>query len=126
METANASSTPRLGIYAGLLWLLLGMILGLLKLLYSFLPLFNILDVVVFGLVGGLVARRYGSPAYLPLLAAILPAMMVTSWALFNLSWSELLDGIGTGWLLSALLIPSSAIIGGRVAGRKRPLERQA
>lgn len=121
METENEPSNNRSELHISIiLWLFWGFLLGLLKMLYSFFPLFNITDVIVFGLAGYTIGRLYFSKLYHRLLPAILPSLILTGWILFNLSLDELNQGTGSGWLISFIVIPASAMVGKILGSSKK------
>jgi hypothetical protein len=104
--------------------LAVGVLLAPLKLVYSFLPAFNVLDLVVFGgLAAFLTHRSAGEWWVVPLLLAT-PSLVLVAWILQNLSWGELRAGVGTGWLISFILIPGAAF--GGVYLRRRSLRTAA
>jgi len=101
-------------------WYALAGVIGLfllgLKLVYSFFPYFNVTDVVVFALVGGASAHFNPDCGKSSALAASLPATLLCLAIVWRLGLSNLSTGVGTGWLISAFLIPASAL-GGAVLG---------
>lgn len=104
-------------------FLLLALLLGLgaagAKLLYSFFPLFNLWDVLLFALLGWSLGRRSESPGWLLVgLALGLPAALLSAYFVAQLGFPNLWQGIGTGWLLSVLLIPLAAAAG-TILGRR-------
>lgn len=123
MQTTGTSADKRRELYASAPWILYGAILGLLKLVYSFLPLFNLIDVIIFGLTGGFIRHRYRSGYYLRIVLAVLPPLIITGWILSNLGLDDVASGVGTGWAASALLIPSSAVVGKLLGARMRSTE---
>jgi hypothetical protein len=80
---------------------------------YSFLLLYAyVVDVAVFGALGGLVAyfRPKGWWLWSALMAT--PSLVVVMLVLLNLGTENLARGIGVGWAYSAILIPISALAG--------------
>ena len=102
-----------------LLSLAVGLLLVPLKLIYSFFPLFNLVDIAVFGLIGRYFGKRWPTEWWTTALLLSLPSLGFVAWVLRNLSVSDLLAGVGTGWAVSALLVPVAAI-GGAYIGRRR------
>ncbi len=96
-----------------------GLLLVPLKLIYSFFPLFNLVDIAVFGLTGRYFGKRWPAAWWITALLLSLPALSLVALILQNLSLAELLAGVGTGWAVSALLVPGAAL-GGAYIGRRR------
>jgi hypothetical protein len=97
-----------------------GVGLALVKVLYSFFPLFNVTDAVVFGGVGMLLGR--GGRGIWWLRAVLLPIPGLVLSVLFSarLGLSQLRAGIGVGWLVSAAVVPAAAIAGAYLGARQR------
>ena len=100
--------------------LVLGVFAAAVKLLYSFLPLFNVLDVLAFTLIGGAGARINVRRSSIWIAATSGPAVGLCAFILMRLSPEEIVLGIGTGWLLSLFLIPASVYAGFALASRSR------
>jgi hypothetical protein len=81
-------------------------------LIYSFFPLFNLVDIAVFGLTGCYFGKRWPAAWRITALLLSLPALGLEVLILRNLGVSGLLAGDGTGWAVSALLV-SVAAVGG-------------
>jgi predicted membrane channel-forming protein YqfA (hemolysin III family) len=94
--------------YLILLALVLGTAGAGIKLFYSFFPLFNVLDVLVFSLLGWL-SR---SPTCTGVAGLSLPPLLLLAYSRSGLGWISLQQGIGMGWVLSALLVPLAAGVG--------------
>lgn len=96
-----------------LLTLGVGVLAGLFRVVYVFFPGLNVMDVMVFGGLSGILAsirpRRWWFGSGL----LIAPAMMFVVFTLFQLGTENLRRGIGTGHAISAVLIPLTALIGG-------------
>lgn len=95
-----------------------GLLLVPLKFIYSFFPLFNLIDIVVFGLVGLRFGKRWATAWWITALLLSLPALGLVALILRNLSIADLTAGVGTGWALSVLLLPGAAL-GGAYMGRR-------
>jgi hypothetical protein len=96
----------------------------ILKVLYSFFPLANVIDAVLFAVLGGVVGRWH--PGRRWALAAVVsaPALLLVGYILVvGLDLDQLRQGIGTGWLLSAVIIPATAIAGAWISTIKRVRE---
>jgi hypothetical protein len=99
--------------------LAVGVLLVPLKFIYSFFPLFNLVDIALFGLVGRYFGKRWPTAWWTTALLLSLPSLGLVAWILRNLSVSDLLAGVGTGWAASGLLVPVAAI-GGAYVGQRR------
>ena len=99
--------------------LAVGLLLVPLKFIYSWFPLFNLVDIAVFGLIGRYFGKRWPTAWWTTALLLSLPSLGLVAWILRNLSVSNLLAGVGTGWAVSALLVPVAAV-GGAYIGRRR------
>ncbi len=104
---------------------LLGLLVAGAKLIYSFFPGFNLLDVLVFALIGWNLGRHTGSPSWLIGLGLSLPAVILSASFVARLGTAELWQGVGTGWALSILLIPLAAY-GGAALGHRSALQTHA
>lgn len=98
--------------YLILLALVLGTTGAGVKLVYSFFPLFNVLDVLVFSLLGWVLGRLARPPMLIGVAVLSLPTLLLIAYFLSGLGWTSLQQGIGTGWVLSALLVPLAAGVG--------------
>jgi hypothetical protein len=94
--------------------ILIGLTFGALivpfKMIYSFLPLFNLIDIAVFGVVGFLLGRWSGR-RWAAAAALALPTVLLCAYFLTRLG-ADLLAGVGLGWALAAVLVPASAFAG--------------
>ena len=95
----------------------LGAALVPLKVIYTFLPLLNLPDVVAFGFVGRFLGRRWPKVWQVNALLLCVPSLVLTAMFLRNIGFSGLRQGIGVGWGVSVLLMPASAL-GGAYLGR--------
>ncbi len=86
----------------------LALVLAILKVTYSFFPLFNLTDVAIFFLAGMLMKRHRVAYSYV----TVIPALFVSLFFVFSLGADKLLRGEGTGWLVSTLLIPIAFYLG--------------
>ena len=98
--------------YRKFLWILWGILLAGFKLIYAFLPLFNLLDLIIFAWAGFFISHRYKSERILRLFFAVVPSLIVTAAVIYFLGWKNMMEGLGTGWLLSLAIIPASALVG--------------
>ena len=90
--------------------LLIGLALAPIKLVYSFLPFFNVLDILVFataGFIMGAAAKRRLTAAFL-----IVPSAFLCAYFVYRLGPTQLSQGIGVGWALSLLLVPAATLAG--------------
>ena len=98
---------------------LIGIGLAFAKLVLGFFPLFNIDDIIVFGGAAYLFTQRKPGPWWGIALLLVIPSLILVARFLANLGTSSLQEGIGVGWFLSAVLIPTAALLGAYV-GRRR------
>lgn len=98
--------------------LVVGVIAAGVKLVYSFLPWFNLLDLVTFALLGWLSARLSESRGWQLWAALSGPAFLLSLFFVVRLGPALLLQGVGTGWAMSLMLIPLSTVIGMYASGR--------
>jgi hypothetical protein len=92
-----------------------------LKVLYSFFPLANVIDAVLFAVLGGVVGRWHPERRWALAVVASTPALLLIGYILVvGLDVEQLRQGIGIGWLLSAVVIPTAAIAGAWISTSKR------
>lgn len=111
MITSRASTLTAIGV---------GVFGAMLKVIYSFLPLFNVLDVVVFGMFGAALGRGAGRASIPRALWMSAPAMLLCAYFLARLGPANVAAGVGTGWLLSLFLIPAASCAGAYFARADR------
>ena len=92
--------------------LLVGLAVAASKIVYSFFPLFNLTDVIVFGAIGAVLGYVARSSSLLTSLGLALPAMVLSGYFVARLGGENVMSGVGTGWLVSMIVIPISAIAG--------------
>lgn len=90
------------------------------RLVYFFFPGFNVMDVLVFGALASGFAYMRPRRWWLSTIILIVPVMLFVGSILINLGVDNLRSGVGTGHLLSAILIPLAAALGGFVTARRR------
>lgn len=93
----------------------LGLVAVPLKLIYSFFPLFNLVDVGLFLGIGLIFGRWSGRNRWTLAVALALPTVLISGYFAVRVG-ASLLEGVGLGWALSVILVPSSAV-GGLYAG---------
>jgi hypothetical protein len=93
----------------------------ILKVLYSFFPLANVIDAILFAALGGVLGRWHPERRFTLAVVASVPALLLVGYILVvGLDPAQLRQGIGAGWLLSAALIPTAAIAGAWVSTSRR------
>ena len=97
---------------------LVGVGAAVLRLVCLFFPLMNLVDVVVFGLAGYGVGRTNPTRRWASFLLVVLPALACIAVMLVILGTDKLRNGVGTGHLYGALLIPVAAGVGFLAASR--------
>lgn len=98
--------------------LLLGLAAAIARMVYFFFPIFNVLDVIVFGSIATALAYHRPHRWWLWVSASIAPVIALLSLILSQSTIDGLRQGIGTGHLLSAVLIPVAAVVAGALAAR--------
>jgi hypothetical protein len=89
-----------------------GLLIAPVKLVYSFFPFFNLTDVVVFGVLGGLFGYFRPAKSWRWGLWLSIPTVLLCLAFVRRLGSANLLKGIGTGWAISVLMIPLAACLG--------------
>ena len=100
--------------------LIAGVVGAIVRVIYMFFPGMNVLDILVFGALAAGLAYLRPSRWWVWVILSIAPVMLFIAMTLFNLGSDSLREGVGVGHLLSALLIPIAATVGGWVAARRR------
>jgi hypothetical protein len=89
-----------------------GVVLVFVKIAYSFFPLFNVLDAIVFGGIGVFFGGWRRGMWWLKGFLLAAPCLVVSWRSLMDLSPTEVEAGAALGWTVSAVLVPAAAIIG--------------
>lgn len=89
----------------------LGLVAAPLKVIYSFFPLFNLVDVGSFLAIGFLFGRWSGRNRWTWAVALALPTVLISGYFAVRVG-ASLLEGVGLGWALSVVLVPASAVAG--------------
>jgi hypothetical protein len=95
-----------------------GIAAAFLRMVYIFFPMFNLLDLVVFGVAGYGVGRTRPKRRWLSFALIILPALAFIGFVLVNLGPQKVAEGVGIGHAYAAVLIPAATGIGLLVSGR--------
>lgn len=104
MNPSTKSNTFQLLVFGG--------ILAAIKLVYLFFDFYNILDLVVFLAAGmTLGGKAPSNRRWLGLLLA-LPAFALCLLIVINLGYSSIVNGVGTSYAVSLIVIPVSTSIG--------------
>jgi hypothetical protein len=99
----------------------LGIAALVLKVPYSFFPLANVFDAVLFAVLGGVFGRWHPERRWALAVVVSVPALLLVGYILVvHLNVEQLRQGIGIGWLLSAVVIPTAAIAGAWISTSKR------
>lgn len=89
-----------------------GLLLAFIKIIYLFFDFYNILDIVVFSIAGFALGPKV-PPNRLALGGLLaLPAFLLCLILVLRLGYSPLLQGVGTSYALSLILIPLATYIG--------------
>lgn len=94
-----------------------GLVLAPLKVVLSFFPLFNLVEVALFVVVGVIFGRWSGRRRRALALALSVPTVLISGYFAVRVG-AALLDGVGLGWALSVILVPVSALLGVHVGVR--------
>jgi hypothetical protein len=98
-----------------------------LKVLYSFFPLANVIDAVLFAVLGGVAGRWRPERRWTLAVVVSMPALLLVGYIfVVGLDVEQLRQGIGIGWLLSVIVIPTAAIAGAWISTSKRIREDSA
>lgn len=98
-----------------------GFVLAFIKIIYTFFPYQNILDLVVF-FIAGYIFRGKVAPHNLAYgLLLILPACALCVFFMVRLGFISLLDGVGTAYAISLIFIPVATISGIYLGNRRLP-----
>ncbi len=89
-----------------------GLLLAFLKIIYLFFPLFNITDILVFFGTGYLLGKNVAGGHWLWGLVLAIPCLILDSSFVYKQGYSNIVSGIGTGFLISLFLVPISACLG--------------
>ena len=91
----------------------IGLAIALLRIILIFFPLFNIIDVVLFGGLGYTLGKRVFSGKWTWGLSLSLPSVAISLHFVLNIiGLSSIMEGIGTGHLIAVVIMPLSACIG--------------
>jgi hypothetical protein len=88
------------------------MILAVIKLIYLFFDFNNILDFVVFLIAGVILDGKVSSNRWALGLLLSLPAFALCLLVVINLGYSLIVNGVGTSFTVSLIVIPVATIIG--------------
>lgn len=100
---------------------LLGLLLAPLKLIYSFFPFFNILDIVIFLGIGYVLGGKVSEDRWQWGLLLAFPAFALSAFFVTRLGIDSIVSGVGTGWAISSVLLPGASCVG-IALGAKRAL----
>jgi hypothetical protein len=92
--------------------LMYGMILAVAKLVYLFFDTYNIFDFVIFVAAGIMLGGKVPSKQRLIGLLLCLPAFTLCLFFVINLGYKSIVNGIGTSYAISLIVIPVATIIG--------------
>ena len=109
----NRSNMP---VY--ILSILAALLIAPVKLVYSFFPFFNLTDVVVFGVLGGLFGYLRPAKSWRWGLWLSIPTILLCLAFVRRLGSVNLLQGMGTGWAVSAFIIPLAGCLGSYLGAR--------
>jgi hypothetical protein len=89
-----------------------GVALAGIKLIYSFFGFTTVLDSVVFLVSGYAIGRKATENRWALSVALSLPAFLLCLFFVIKLGYQSILDGIGTSYAISLVVIPLAASIG--------------
>ena len=93
----------------------LGVVGALARFVYSFLPALNVGDVLIFGVIGLVLAFLYPRNTLLSLFTAAIPALVHVGVITARLGTDALNQGVGVGHALSFVTIPMGLALGALV-----------
>lgn len=92
--------------------LAIGFLLALFKMLYLFIDYYNVLDLVVFCIAGYFFSRKLPPNRLGFTLLVALPAFALCLYIAIGLGYSSIVQGIGTAYAVSLILIPVATLVG--------------
>jgi hypothetical protein len=90
-----------------------GLVAALLRIIYSFFPFSPVSDLIVFGVLGGVLCYFRPDRYWLWILLITAPTMLYVVSRVIKLGPESLSQGIGTFWATSLVLIPLAAVVSG-------------
>lgn len=89
-----------------------GVVLAVIKLVYLFFDAYNILDFIVFLAAGIILGGKIPSNRRVLGLLLSLPAFALCLFFVINLGYSSIVNGVGTSYAVSLIVIPLATSIG--------------
>lgn len=89
-----------------------GLILAVVKFVYIFFDFYNVLDFVVFLAAGIILGGKVPSNRWALGLLLSLPAFALCLFFVINLGYSSIVNGVGTSFAVSLIVIPMATSIG--------------
>jgi Kef-type K+ transport system membrane component KefB len=108
------------------LMLTYGVILVVAKIVYLFFDMYNIVDFIVFLAAGMIVGKRLPSNQKAMGLLVCLPASALCVFFVLNLGYTSIVNGIGTAYAVSLIVMPVACSIGIYISARLAPRRTQA
>ena len=90
----------------------IGLAIALLRIILTFFPLFNIIDVFLFGGLGYALSKQVFNGKWTWGLLLSLPSVVISLHFVLNVGLSSIMEGIGTGHLIALVIMPLCACIG--------------
>ncbi len=92
--------------------LAIGFMLALIKVIYLFFDFYNVLDLVIFSIAGFAFGLRVPPNSLALGLLLALPAFALCLSIVLNLGYSSIVQGVGTSYAISLIVIPLATFIG--------------
>lgn len=89
-----------------------GLALVVFKLVYTFFDYYNVIDFVVFCSAGFIINKKLSINKWLHVVPVGLPSMVICLIFLYTIGYDELSKGVGTGYLISLIVIPTATLTG--------------
>lgn len=108
----KTTNTMQIGVTKVLTMLGFGTLIATLKVIYLLFNFYNILDVLVFLSAGYVLGRTISGGYFLWGVVLSLPCMLLDSFFVYRLGFSNVMSGIGTSYLMALAVVPLSACMG--------------
>jgi hypothetical protein len=92
--------------------LITGLVLCIVKIIYSFFDPYNVLDFIFFFMAGFVISRKLAPLCWAWGLVLATPAFLLCSFFVVNNGFASVMQGIGTSYAISLVIIPLAACIG--------------
>ncbi len=101
--------------------LAIGIMLAIVKIIYSFFDFYNVLDLLVFCGAGYAIGLKVWNNRWIWGLWLSFPAQLLCLLFTINLGYTAIINGTGTAYAVSLILMPAAACIGIAIHARRMP-----